>query len=83
MNRKTKAVVVQEDPPIEQPVLAQAIVDASNALKKLLASGLTRQAIVILVAKSARRRIHDVDVVLRSLASLADDYVTKPTKGPK
>lgn len=48
---KTQKVNVTQkaEAPVERNVLAQAIVDISSAMKKLTASGLTRNAVIVLV----------------------------------
>lgn len=72
-----KKLIVTQDPeqPVEQPILATAIVDISRALKALLRSGLTREAIVTLISYkcrlSGRPAVHEVLNNLEQLESWA------------
>ncbi len=72
-----RTVIVEDDleNPVEKVVLAQAIVDISKSMNRLLASGLNEKAIVCL--------IHDdvigvgkngIRAVLESLKSLSKTY---------
>jgi hypothetical protein len=76
VNQKSPNVQVKQDPEeiIEKAVLAKAIVDISTAMKKLLASGLNRRAMVCLVHDSCSVGKPDIRAVLDSLESLAKDY---------
>lgn len=71
-----KKVVVKQNPekPIEQPILAEAIVAISAAAKKLSASGLNRKAIVILLSASSGIGKGDCSIVLDHLEYLAKQY---------
>ena len=76
MKMKTLVKIEQDaEAPIETKVLAQAIVDMSRAMKALLASGLNRKAIIILVAAhSGIQNKSTVTAVLDSLETLAQAY---------
>ncbi len=72
-----KKVVLQDDP--EEPavphiILTQAILEMSRSMKRLLASGLNRKAIVILVHDQSKLSKRDIELVLNNLESLAEDY---------
>lgn len=71
-----KKVTVTQDTeaPVERPVLATSIVEISHALTKLLTSGLTEHAIVVLVADSSGVGRPDVRAVLAGLKNLRKDY---------
>ena len=75
--RKVKQPVVVEQneaAPVEPKVLAQAIIDISEAMKKLAKSGLNRRAIVTLVAKDSRQYHNVVESVMDSLENLRKTY---------
>lgn len=75
---------IHQDPaaPVEKSLLASAIIDISNAMKKLTASGLNRRAIVILTHHNCKASGHpptkvgqrDIEAVFKSLESLAKTY---------
>ncbi len=46
---KVKVNVIHGEQPVERNVLAQAIVEISGAMRKLTASGLNRDAVIVLV----------------------------------
>lgn len=75
---KTKVNVVQEkDKPVEVSVLAQAIVDISDAAKRLSRSGLNRKAIVILLSHQCGLGQGTVRAVLDGIADLEATYLRK------
>ena len=77
MAKKSNVVVEQvPEAPVETKVLAQAIVDISEAMKKLSRSGLNRKAIVILVAKDANQYQATVERVMDALENLRKTYCT-------
>lgn len=79
---KKVQIVQEEGAVIEQPVLARAIMDISAAMKELLRSGLNRRAIICLMhGNTVGLGKHDIEVVLDSLESLADDYTSRRAKG--
>lgn len=82
---KNKLVVKQlEEAPVERPVLAQAIVNMSNAVEHLKKSGINFEAIVILTQHHCRPvgkgymkskpSAKDVRAVLESLEDLKRFY---------
>lgn len=83
MKKKEVAVVVQsQEKPIERNVLAQAIVDISKSMKKLLASGLNRDAIIVLVharvkptfTNGPKPNRGEIEAVFNALAQLEKDF---------
>lgn len=73
MKQKVK-VVQKEDEVVERSVLAQAIVDISEAANKLRLSGLNRRAIVLLLSESSRVGRKDVEAVLTAIEYLKKDF---------
>jgi len=75
-NSKQPKVIVRQDPekPVEKNILAQAIVDISDALKRLTASGVTRDAVVVLVKDRVGMNKGDIRAVLDSLRDLERDF---------
>lgn len=78
MKKAAGTVVVKQDPekPVEKEVLAQSIVNISEAFQKLWKCGLNRQAIIVLTARSSQETQATVDRVLRALEQLKKDYTT-------
>lgn len=75
MANKSKLIVEQDEAaPVEKKVLAKAIVDISESMRRLERSGLNRKAVVILVAKSANCPQYVVENVLDALRQLQQDY---------
>lgn len=73
-SRRKVAVVQDPDAPIEQEILAEAIVRISEGMKKLYASGLNRRAIVLLTANEAKQPQYVVEAVLIGLENLRAAY---------
>lgn len=84
---KSKVNVTQRDdaPEVTRDVLAQAIVDISSAATKLASSGLTRDAIVVLVHHNCRApyvnktkpTLAEIRAVLDSMEDLRRKFVTR------
>lgn len=82
--KKVKVVVTQDpERPIEKNVLATAIVEISQAVKRLERSGLTLDAVVILTQHNCRSTakygqnkpcMAEVREVLRSIGELSERY---------
>ncbi len=72
--KPTRPFVDNPEPVIERPILAQAIVDLSAAAEKLLASGLNRKAIIVLLHDATKQGKREIEYVLNALESLAHDY---------
>lgn len=67
-----KPVAPEPDP----KVLANAIVEISSSFKRLLASGLNRNAIVVLLQSDTGLSKKQINYVLDSLLQLATRYTT-------
>jgi hypothetical protein len=74
----TKVIVTQDrDRPVDTCVLAQSIVDISEAVKRLYSSGLNRRAIIILIANLSSQSQHNVKAVLDGMADLEKSFLSK------
>lgn len=70
-----KVVITQDsENVVEASVLAQAIVDISENLRRLLQSGLNRRAVVALVADSSKVSKTTIHIVIDSIEDLAQNY---------
>lgn len=70
-----KVKVVQDfDEPVEKEVLASAIVQISEATKKLYKTGLNKKAVVALINDDTKLGKGLVETVLNSLETLAKKY---------
>lgn len=65
------------DKPVDPIVLADAIVSASDSMKRLLSSGLNRRAIIILISTDTGFGQRQVGDFLNSLENLAARYTTR------
>lgn len=73
--KKPKVRVIQDpEAPIAIEILAKAIVDVSAAAKKMMKSGLTEEAIVLLIHDESGVGKPDIRRVLRSIPELAAKY---------
>jgi hypothetical protein len=63
-----------EDSPESKEILAEAIVKIGEASKKLLASGLNRDAIVVLLHDATKISKRDINIILNGLTRLAGWY---------
>jgi len=71
----TKVKVTQDpDAPVEKEVLATAILQISEAAKKLYKTGLNKKAVVALINDDTKLGKGLVETVLNSLESLAKKY---------
>lgn len=70
--KPAKPVTVTGDQP--QEVIAQAIIDLSDGVRKLLSGRLTKRAIIILLNKSSDVSFTSIERVLDALESLKKDY---------
>lgn len=78
--RKQMAVVQDPEAPVPAEVLAQSVVEVSASAKRLLASGLTPEALALLVNHNIPSDMRPgVTVVRRVLEAAArlDDFVVK------
>ena len=73
--KKTRPVVIENtDAPVGRDMLAKTIVDISASMTRLLASGLNRRAIVILIHDESKISKRTIEYLLDSLEQLAEDY---------
>jgi hypothetical protein len=70
----SKLKVIQPEEPIEQEILAEAIVRISDAFTKLQKSGLNKKAIMILIKAETGMSQRDILLVLDTLPRLKDLY---------
>lgn len=73
----TTRVNITQDPekPVEKNILALAIKDISTALKRLQQSGVTKEAIIVLVKDRTRLSKEDIKTVFAALSQLEQDFV--------
>lgn len=71
---KKQKVVVLDDDTVGREVLAKTIMDISASMKRLLASGLNRKAIVALIHDQSKISKRDIEILLYNLEDLAKDY---------
>jgi hypothetical protein len=67
----------QPDEPIAVEVIARAIIDISDAMKKLSTSGLKRRAIVALIHDHSGIGKRDIEIVLNNLESLRETWCSR------
>ncbi len=63
-----------EENPESKEILAEAIVNIGAASKKLLASGLNRDAIVVLLHDATKISKRDINIILNGLTRLEGWY---------
>jgi hypothetical protein len=74
----SKVVIKQQpDDPVAAEVIARAIIDISDSMKKLSTSGLKRKAIVALVHDTSGIRKGDIELVLNNLESLRETWCSR------
>jgi hypothetical protein len=67
----------QDDKPVAAEVIAQALVDISDGMKRLSNSGLKRKAVVALVHDQSKISKRAIEIVLNNLESLRADWCTR------
>src|ERR1700691_1138636 len=67
----------KDDAPVATEVLATAIVEISDAMKKLNTSGLKRRALVALIHDQSKIGKREIEIVLNNLDSLRADWCTR------
>lgn len=73
---KKKLIVVQkEDDPIPAEVIAQAIIDIGDSMKKLSETRLKRSAIVALIHDKSKINKTVIEIVLNNLEQLEDTWL--------
>ena len=66
-----------DDAPVAAEVLATAIIDISDAMRKVNASGLKRKAIVALIHDQSKISKRAIEIVLNNLESLRQDWCSR------
>ena len=61
-------------PPIGKEVLAESITRISDAVDRLLSSGLNRRAVIALLHDKTKVRKSEIETILDGLESLKKDY---------
>lgn len=77
MNKNKVTVKQHPDEPVATEIIARAIIDISDAMKKLSTSGLKRKAIVALVHDTSGIRKGDIEIVLNNLESLRETWCSR------
>lgn len=77
---KSKVTVVPGDDPPAPEVMAQAIVDIAEAMKRLSATRLKRETIVVLIQHSSKVPQRDIRAVLYAMDQLEYDYLKPKAK---
>ena len=72
-----KIKVVESEPPENPEILAEAIIEISSAIRRLLDSGINRRGVVILLQADTKLSRASINLVLDSLGELEDLYCTK------
>lgn len=67
----------QPDEPVATEVIARAIVEISDAMKKLSTSGLKRKAIVTLIHDHSGIGKRDIEIVLNNLDALRETWCSR------
>lgn len=66
--------IIMSDPPETPEVLAAAITNISDGMNKLLASGLNRKAIEVLLYDATRVNKKDITKIISALKDMKRDY---------
>jgi len=66
-----------DDAPVAAEVLATAIIDISDAMRKVNTSGLKRKAIVALIHDQSKISKRAIEIVLNNLESLRQDWCSR------
>ena len=73
---REKINIVQDpEKPVERNILALAIKDIATAMKRLVQTGVTREAVVVLVKDRTGLSKRDIEIVLNGIAQLERDFV--------
>lgn len=75
MTEKKINVVQDPEKPVERNILATAIIEVSRAMKNLRCTGLTRDAIVVLVKDRTGLGKGTIETVIDCLAQLEREFV--------
>lgn len=74
---KTPVIVQDKNAPVATELIAQGIIDISEAMKELSNSGLKRRAIIALIADNSYIGKRDIELVLNNLESLRETWCTR------
>ncbi len=82
MARVNVKVKQDEEKPVEKEVLAEAIVNIGKATNRLIASGINKRAIIVLLHDYLNAKVgkRDIELVLNALPELERAYCTKAVK---
>lgn len=72
--KMTSVKIVKSDPPESTEILAEAITKISDGFTSLLASGLNKHAIVVLIQDATKLSRRDIEKVLDALPRLKGWY---------
>lgn len=75
--KKVPVIKQDEQNIVEQPILAQAIVEMSRATKKALSTRLTTKAIITLIAHESKLPRRDIEIVINNLLELENTWLKK------
>lgn len=76
-SKKPEIVQAADEPEVAAEIIAQSIVNIAEAVRKLLAAGLKKRAILVLLRDSSGVGMSEIDRVLTAAAELDKTYVTK------
>lgn len=76
MDNRAK-VIQDKEKPVSTQILAESIVELSTGIKKLLSGGLNDRAVEVLLRDSSNVSITDIRKVMKSLGTLAQNYVRR------
>jgi hypothetical protein len=77
MSNRKVVIKQQPDDPVATEVIARAIIDISDSMKRLSTSGLKRKAIVALVHDTSGIRKGDIEIVLNNLEALRETWCSR------
>jgi hypothetical protein len=79
MGEKMNKITVKQQPdePVAAEVIARAIIDISDSMKKLSTSGLKRKAVVALIHDHSGIRKGDIEIVLNNLEALRETWCSR------
>jgi len=82
MGKQTVTIKTDEENPEPIELIAQAIIDLSDAFKKIESSRLTKRAIILLIKDRCYVNMKDIEIILDIAPKLKDYYIKKlPNKG--
>ena len=80
--RKRKVAIEQGEQKVKPSVLADSVVAVAEGMRRALAGGLTRRAVVVLIQDSVKGTISraEIEKVLDAVENLDKRYVRLPSK---